>query len=62
MAWRTADRGGDYSHPSQAEVFPHLLEKVIKVPLVVGRDWDTVRDLINDIQFLQIMVHSLVRI
>ena len=43
---------GYHSHSHQPEVAPHLLQQVIKVPLVVSRDGDAVRDLVDDVQFL----------
>ena len=40
-------------HSDEAEVGPHLLKEVVKVPLVVGRDRNCMRNLINYVQLLQ---------
>jgi len=41
-----------YSHPHETQVVPHLLQQVVEVPLVVGGDWDGVRDAIDYVQLL----------
>eukprot|EP00053_Salpingoeca_punica_P020781 m.212348 g.212348 ORF g.212348 m.212348 type:complete len:417 (+) comp20083_c0_seq1:2736-3986(+) len=43
-------RLGVYS--DKVEVAPHLLQEVVKVPLVVGRDGHAVRDLVDDVELL----------
>ena len=40
------------SHSHKPEVAPHLLQQVVKVPLVVSRDGHTVGDFVDDVQFL----------
>jgi hypothetical protein len=36
----------------EVQVLPHLFQKVVKVPAVVGRDGHGVRDFVDDVQFL----------
>ena len=44
------------SHSEEAEVGPHLLQQVVKVPLVMGGHWNCMRYLVDDVQFLSIIV------
>ena len=37
-------------HSNEVEVLPHFLQEVVKVPLVVGGDWNSVGNAINDIK------------
>jgi len=36
---------------------PHFLEEIVKVPLVMGRDWHAVGDLVDDVQLLEWTTH-----
>lgn len=36
----------------QLQILPHLLQQVVKVPLVVGGDGDAVRNLVDHVQLL----------
>lgn len=42
-----------YSHSNQIEIEPHLLQEIIKIPLVVGRNWNCMGNLVNNIQLLK---------
>mmetsp|Transcript_17299 Transcript_17299/g.45121 ORF Transcript_17299/g.45121 Transcript_17299/m.45121 type:complete len:290 (-) Transcript_17299:301-1170(-) len=50
VVWQLALRFG--VDPSEVEVGPHSGEQLVKVPLVVGRDWDGVRHLVDDVKLL----------
>ena len=39
-------------HSDEVEVGPHLLQEVVKVPLVMGGDWDGVGDAVDDVELL----------
>lgn len=39
-------------HSDEVEVFPHFLQEVVKVPLVVGGDWHGVGYPVDDVQLL----------
>lgn len=39
-------------HSHELQVGPHLLEQVVKVPLVMGRHGNGVRDLVDDVELL----------
>ena len=39
-------------HSCKIQIFPHFLQEVIEVPLVVSRDWDSMWYFVNNIQFL----------
>lgn len=42
------------SQADEMKVKPHLLQKIIKIPPVMGRDWNAVWDLVDDVQLLKI--------
>ena len=39
-------------HSDKVEIFPHFLKKIIKIPLVMGRDWYSVWNLVDNVQLL----------
>ena len=47
--------------PVELEVLPELLEEAVVVPLVVGRDGHAVRDVADDVQFLDRYLVNLVQ-
>ena len=42
------------------EVLPHLLEKVVEIPFVMGRDGYTMGNFVNDIQFFDAQLVNIV--
>ena len=43
-----------YSHASQVEVVPKLFKKIVKVPFMMCRYWNTVWDFVYDVQLLPV--------
>jgi len=37
---------------NKMKVIPHLLQKIIEIPSVMGRDWNTVWNFVDDVQLL----------